>query len=193
MAPEGQGRDWSAGGRDCGVSSTRAEYAAGVAVAENDADRLLDVASAIEVIEKNRDLIVGVKVRADTGLTSLAALTRGRDVADRTRSPMMVQIAAGPPHVEAILPHLRAGDIVTHIYHGGADSLLDGQGHVREVFREAKARGVTFDVGLDRIHTSVAVVRAALGEWTCPPRSPSLSPWECRWSAPLRRRAIRLR
>jgi dihydroorotase len=142
--------------------------AAGVAFAENDDDRLLDVASAIEVIEKNRDLIVGVKVRAYTGLTSLAALTRGREVADRTRSSMMVHIASGPPHFEEILPHLRAGDIVTHIYHGGEDSLLDRQGHVREVFREAKARGVTFDVGLDRVHTSFAVVRAALADGFLP-------------------------
>jgi len=142
--------------------------AAGVAFAENDDDRLLDIASAIEVIEKNRDLIVGIKVRAYTGLASLAALARGREVADRTRSPMMVHIASGPPHFEEILPHLRAGDIVTHIYHGGEDSLLDGQGHVRAVFREAKARGVTFDVGLDRIHTSFAVVRAALAEGFLP-------------------------
>ena len=138
--------------------------ATGVAFAENDDDRLLDVASAIEVIEKNRDRIVGVKVRAYTGLPSLAALTRGREIADRTRSPMMVHIASGPPRFEEILPHLRAGDIVTHIYHGGDDSLVDGQGRVREVFREAKARGVTFDVGLDRIHTSFAVVRLALAE-----------------------------
>jgi len=138
--------------------------ATGVAFAENDDDRLLDVASAIEVIDKNRDRIVGVKVRAYTGLPSLAALTSGREIADRTRSPMMVHIASGPPRFEEILPHLRAGDIVTHIYHGGDDSLVDGQGRVREVFREAKARGVTFDVGLDRIHTSFAVVRPALAE-----------------------------
>lgn len=138
--------------------------AKGVAFAENDDDRLLDVASAIEVIEKNRDLIVGVKVRAYTGLASLAALIKGREVADHTRSPMMVHIATGRPRFEEILPHLRAGDIVTHIYHGGEDGLVDAQGRVREVFREAKARGVTFDVGLDRIHTSFAVVHAALAQ-----------------------------
>ena len=56
--------------------------ATGVAFAENDDDRLLDVASAIEVMDKNRDLIVGVKVRAYTGLPSLAALARSREVAD---------------------------------------------------------------------------------------------------------------
>jgi dihydroorotase len=138
--------------------------AAGVAFAENDDARLLDTASAVEVIEKNRDLLVGVKVRAYTGLASLEALARGREVADRTRSPMMVHIASGPPRFEEILPHLRAGDIVTHIYHGGEDSLIDTEGRVRDVFREAKARGITFDVGLDRIHTSFAVVRPALAE-----------------------------
>jgi dihydroorotase len=142
--------------------------ASGVPFFENDDDRLLDVASAIEVIEKNRDLVVGVKVRAYTGLGSLAALVKGREVAERTRMPMMVHIASGPPVFEDVLPFLRAGDIVTHIYHGGADSLLDARGRVRPVFQEARARGVEFDVGLDRVHTSFAVARAGLAEGFLP-------------------------
>ena len=129
---------------------------------ENDDDRLLDVASAIEVIEKNRDILVGVKVRMYTGLASLAALRKGREVAERTGLPMMVHIASGPPSFEDILPFLRAGDIVTHIYHGGADSLVDAAGQVRPAFKEARTRGVEFDLGLDRVHTSFAVARAGL-------------------------------
>jgi dihydroorotase len=138
--------------------------ASGVPFFENDDDRLLDAASAIEVIEKNRDLVVGVKVRAYTGLRSLAALRKGREVAEQTRLPVMVHIASGPPAFEDILPFLRPGDIVTHTYHGGADSLLDGRGRVRPVFHEARARGVEFDVGLDRVHTSFEVARRGLAE-----------------------------
>jgi dihydroorotase len=106
---------------------------------ENDDDRLLDVASAIEVMEKNRDILVGVKVRMYTGLASLAALRKGREVAERARLPMMVHIASGPPSFEEILPFLRAGDIVTHIYHGGADSLVDAVRSVRPSTRHARA------------------------------------------------------
>ncbi len=129
---------------------------------ENDDDRLLDVTSAVEVITKNRDLLVGVKVRMYTGLASLAALRRGREAAERTGLPMMVHIASGPPSFEDILPFLRAGDIVTHTYHGGADALVDADGRVRPPFLEARARGVEFDVGLDRVHTSFTVARAGL-------------------------------
>jgi dihydroorotase len=134
--------------------------AAGIAVQENDDERLLDTASAIEVIEQNRDVIVGVKVRMYTGLSSLTALRRGRGVAERTGLPMMVHIASGPPAFADILPFLRAGDIVTHTYHGGADSFMDPT--VRAVFEEARARGVEFDVGMDRVHTSFEVARHAL-------------------------------
>lgn len=136
--------------------------ASNVSFFENDDDRLLDAASAIEVVEKNRDILVGVKVRMYTGLASLAPLRRAREVAERTGLPMMVHIASGPPGFEEILPFLRAGDIVTHIYHGGADSLVDANGQVRPAFNEARTRGVEFDVGLDRVHTSFAVARAGL-------------------------------
>lgn len=139
-----------------------------IPVGENDDDRLLDVSSAVEVIEKNRDLIVGVKVRMYTGLASSAALRRGREVAERVGLPMMVHIASGPPVVEAILPGLRAGDVVTHIYHGGADALVDEHGRVREVFREARARGIEFDVGLDRMHTDFTVARQGIAEGFVP-------------------------
>jgi len=140
----------------------------GVDFAENDDDRLLDVASAVEVIEKNREFLVGVKVRAYTGLKSLTALARARQAADTAHVPMMVHIASGPPHFADVLPFLRAGDIVTHLYHGGGDALVDQHGRVREVFREARARGIEFDLGLDRIHTDFTVARAGLGQGFAP-------------------------
>ena len=133
-------------------------------VGENDDERLLHVAAAAEMIEKNRDLIAGVKVRMYTGLRSLAPLTRAREVADRVRLPLMVHIASGMPPFREMLPLFRAGDIVTHIYHGGADALLDECDRIRDEFAEARARGVLFDVGLDRVHTDFEVARKAISQ-----------------------------
>jgi dihydroorotase len=133
-------------------------------VGENDDERLLHVAAAAEMIEKNRDLIAGVKVRMYTGLRSLAPLTRAREVADRVRVPLMMHIASGMPPFREMLPLLRAGDIVTHIYHGGADALLDERDRIRDEFAEARARGVLFDVGLDRVHTDFEVARKAISQ-----------------------------
>ena len=126
-------------------------------VGENDDERFLHGAAAIEMIEKNRDLIAGVKVRMYTGLRSLAPLARARDVADRVRLPLMVHIASGMPPFREMLPLLRPGDIITHIYHGGSDTLLDEGGRVRDEFTEARARGILFDVGLDRVHTDFEI------------------------------------
>ena len=133
-------------------------------VGENDDERLLHVGAASEMLEKNRDRIVGVKVRMYTGLRSLVPAIRAREVADRARVPLMVHIASGMPPFRDLLPWLRPGDIVTHIYHGGSDTLLDEGGRVRDEFTEARARGVLFDVGLDRVHTDFEVARRAISE-----------------------------
>jgi dihydroorotase len=133
-------------------------------VGENDDERLLHVAAASEMIEKNRDLIAGVKVRMYAGLRSLIPLARARDVADRVGLPLMVHIASGMPPFREMLPLLRTGDIITHIYHGGSDALLDERDRVRDEFAEARARGILFDVGLDRVHTDFEVARKAIAQ-----------------------------
>ena len=133
-------------------------------VGENDDERLLHVGAASEMLEKNRDRIVGVKVRMYTGLRSLVPAIRAREVADRAQVPLMVHIASGMPPFRDLLPWLRPGDIVTHIYHGGSDTLLDEGGRVRDEFTEARARGILFDVGLDRVHTDFEVARRAISQ-----------------------------
>jgi predicted amidohydrolase len=88
---------------------------------------------------------------------SAAVASSGRDGA-YSRASTAVKPTEGIQ--SDILPLLRPGDIVTHTYHGGADSWLDPR--VRPVFQEARARGVECDVGLDRVHTSFEVARQAL-------------------------------
>lgn len=140
----------------------QADGIGGNPVGENDDERLLHVPSAIEVIEKNRDLIVGIKARMYTGLRSVTALARAREVADRVGLPIMVHIASGMPPVQDVLALLKTGDIITHTFHGGTDTLLDTRGRIRSEFVEARARGIEFDVGLDRVHTDFTVARAAI-------------------------------
>jgi dihydroorotase len=135
---------------------------------ENDDERLLHIPSAQEVIEKNRDIIVGVKVRAYTGLTSLKPLEKARQLADAVKLPIMVHIAPPPPEFDQILPYLKEGDIITHPYHGGQKTILDDQGQVRPEFWEAKKRGIEFDVGLDRFHGNLAVMSSALDQGFLP-------------------------
>ena len=129
---------------------------------DNDDERLLHIPSALEVIEKNRTIIVGIKVRAYTGLESIKPVQKARELADLVNLPIMVHLAPPPPEFNQILPYLKQGDIITHPYHGGKKTILDEKGQVRSEFWEAKQRGIEVDVGLDRFHGSLAVAKSAL-------------------------------
>lgn len=101
-------------------------------------------------VDANRDLIVGIKVRMGTGRSGapgIEPLRRARQAADEMAVPLMVHIATAPPAVEEILGLLRRGDIVTHCYTGQTERLVDAGGHVLEAARQARARGVLFDLG----------------------------------------------
>lgn len=140
----------------------------GLDVGEYDDLRFLHLASAVEVVEKNRDLIVGIKVRMYTGLTTLAPMASARELADAVGLPLTVHVAKAPPSFGDLLPYLQAGDVVTHIYHPGPGALVDRQGRVRPEYLEARRRGVLFDTGTARFHTCFPVVRAALDQGFLP-------------------------
>ena len=101
-------------------------------------------------VDANRDLIVGIKVRMGTarsGVHGLEPLRRAREAADELAIPMMVHIATAPPAVDEILVLLRRGDIVTHCFTGQTERLVDDDGRVLEAARQARERGVLFDLG----------------------------------------------
>jgi dihydroorotase len=43
----------------------------------------------------------------------------GREFADAVGLPLVVHVARAPPSFGEILPCLRSGDVVTHLYHRG--------------------------------------------------------------------------
>ena len=129
---------------------------------ENDDEHLLHIPSALEVIEKNRDIIVGIKVRAYTGLKSIKPIQKARELGDLVDLPIMVHLAPPPPEFSQILPYLKQGDIITHPYHGGKETILNEKGQVRSEFWEARQRGIEVDVGLDRFHGNLTVAKSAL-------------------------------
>jgi dihydroorotase len=66
--------------------------------------------------------------------------------------------------VSQYLPLLRAGDIVTHLYHPSPGGLLDRKGRIRSEYREARERGVLMETGLDRWHTDFEVMKRGMGQ-----------------------------
>ena len=59
----------------------------------------------------------------------------------------MSHISTGPPPVDEILALLGPGDIVTHAFTGQSERLIDDEGRLLEAARQARDRGVIFDIG----------------------------------------------
>jgi dihydroorotase len=104
---------------------------------------------AVEMIEANRDVIVGVKVRLGTGACGdniEAALDAALETATAAGTPLMAHIADGAD-VRGALSRLRPGDVVTHAFTASGTGILGPDGRVMAEAHDARRRGVRFDVG----------------------------------------------
>lgn len=110
--------------------------------------RLANVEAAVQVGQEYSEYIKGIKIRAGScGYPGLEPIFTARRAAEELNVPLMVHIGLPPPTIETILPILRPGDILTHIYRGNPNSMLDGRGSVIPEAWRAKERGVHFDLG----------------------------------------------
>ena len=104
----------------------------------------------MRTIERNRDVILGVKVRLSrniAGENDLKALHLAREAADAVKLPLMAHIGDTHTPLEDLLPVLRQGDVITHCFHGREGGILDDKGRVRPEVLAAVDRGVHLDVG----------------------------------------------
>jgi dihydroorotase len=131
---------------------------------DNDSDELLHVESARETIEQNRDTIVGIKVRVYTGLKSMRAMERARELADMVDLPIMVHTAPAPPTFEEMVQFLKSGDIITHPYHGGTTTLLNEEGKVKDSYWQARERGIEVDLGPARFHCELPIMKTCFDQ-----------------------------
>jgi dihydroorotase len=103
---------------------------------------------AAEVAKKYPDTIVGIKT-AHYAAPDWIAVDRAVEAGRLANLPIMVDfglIKPERPHEELFLKKLRPGDIYTHVYRP-YDPILDDKGNVRPAWREARKRGIIFDVG----------------------------------------------
>ncbi len=110
----------------------------------------MDVDLCTKLIDHNRDLILGVKVRIDKNTTSgtgIEGLKRGRQAAEECGVPIMAHIGYGPPTLEEVLTLLRPGDILTHCFTGGSMRIVDEQGALIAAAKQAWDSGIVMDIG----------------------------------------------
>ncbi len=122
-------------------------------IGELDELKWADVGRALQTVERHRDVILGIKVRMTRGQVvgegvGMAPLYRAREAADAAGLPIMVHPqGAYCASVDDILALMKAGDILTHSFHGREHGILDEYGQVRKAVLEARERGVLFDLG----------------------------------------------
>lgn len=154
---------------------------------------LVNVNAAVETIEANRDLIVGIKVRMGREVVwdnGIEPLLLALEAAERTGLPLMVHIGDSPAPVGEILNLMRPGDILTHAFtsfggleiaadrksyrvrpfeaRGTGKTLLDADGCVISEAWAARQRGVLFDVGHGGGSFSHEVGRACIEQGLLP-------------------------
>ena len=112
-----------------------------------------NVGKAFQMIEKHRDLILGVKARLTrhkiaSERSGLTPLHRAREAADAAGVPIMIHPQnAWCDSLDDILAVMKERDVLTHCFHDRACGIMDDDGKVRKSVHKAMERGVIFDVG----------------------------------------------
>jgi dihydroorotase len=129
--------------------------------------RLLNAWEAVRLARQHPEVIRGIKVRLGrhgSGELGTTALRVAQEAAEMLGLPVMAHIDDPPPRVADVLAFLRPGDVLTHAFRAAPNCLLTGAGQVRAEAREARARGVVFDVGHGFRMLSLDVIRRCLDQ-----------------------------
>jgi len=111
---------------------------------------LADVGAARAAIERHRDYVVGVKARLSenvAGMNDYEVLRRTAEVAGASGVAVMIHMGQTASPLAKLLPLLKRGDIVTHMFAPPPNGILDDAGRILPEVLAARRRGVWFDVG----------------------------------------------
>lgn len=132
-----------------------------------------DIERAIEVIEANRDIVVGFKVRPTLkrGASSSPVMDAALPLAEKYNLPIMVHLGRFPADevlpTEELLSLLRPGDIITHAYQPRY-GLYDDEGNLIPAAKAAIAKGVFLDVGHSGNDFSFKTARSGMAQGILP-------------------------
>jgi len=127
--------------------------------------RSIDLDRTIAVIKENRDVIVGLKVRASaviSGGWDLVPLKLAKKLSRVLDLPVMVHVGEPPPLYDDVLGLLTEGDIVTHCFNGKQGGSIIEDDDLYRLAEDAARRGIILDVGHGGASFSFDVGRAAL-------------------------------
>lgn len=133
--------------------------------------RSIDIDRTLAVVEANRDVICGIKVRASgviVGSWGITPAKIAKRVAEITELPLMVHVGEPPPLIDEVFDLLTEGDIVTHCFNGKkAGSIRD----TKALFAQAQAlekSGVRMDIGHGVASFNFETARASVADGMIP-------------------------
>lgn len=137
---------------------------------ESSARSLVDIPLAryVDMINAHRDLVRYLKFGAFSNYGT-GVLKLGKGLAEILGLPMYVHIGEFQNQPATASPYeiyriATAGDMITHVYHGNGCGILDEDGKVFAVVRDAQRRGVLFDVGFGGFNFSWGVAEKAMAQ-----------------------------
>lgn len=129
--------------------------------------RSIDVDRTLAVVEANREVICGIKVRASgviVGAWGITPLKIGKRVAEIAGLPVMVHVGEMPPALDEVLAVLTPGDVVTHCFNGKAGGSIVDTPALMAMARRLADAGVLMDIGHGGASFSFRVARRAIAE-----------------------------
>ncbi len=129
-----------------------------------------DVDACVSAIESGGDAIWGIA--ANTGPSNPTPpreiMNRALEASERSGKPLLVGTRLSSDwSLDDQLPLLRAGDVVTYCFNDFPESVVK-DGRIRPSVRDARERGVLFDIGHGMRSFSFAVTEAAIADGFLP-------------------------
>ena len=120
-------------------------------------------------LERHPGEILGLKLRLGRSLAQdKVPLLKSLELAGRLGIPLCVHVTDSPCTNAEIAESLRPEDVFCHLYHGRGTTILDDRGKVRPEIREARQRGVVFDLANGKSNFCHEVALKAIQDGFCP-------------------------
>jgi dihydroorotase len=142
----------------------------GLTFIEDDARNWMDIPIErwIDTVAEHRDLIRYLKIGAFTKYGP-GPLKLAKGLAETVGLPLYVHIGefaatTGQVGSHDIFRIAEAGDMITHLYNRNLGGVLDDDGRVRSVVRDAQRRGVLYDIGFGGYNFSWEIAEQAYAQ-----------------------------
>ena len=134
----------------------------------------LDVERIVRAAARDNGRLWGIAVNTQIAVTGTAdprrILRRAIEASEAADGPLLfgTRKAADVP-IDEQLGELRKGDVVTYCFAGGPENVIDdATGQVRDSVREARERGVIFDIGHGMMSFDWTIAEAAIAQGFAP-------------------------